>query len=48
MLRILVTINNSLQKCSVQVTEAKDRKSIGEGKVQITFSKLEENSHETQ
>lgn len=45
---ILVSINSSLQKCTVQVTEAKDRISIEEGKVQLIFSKVEENSQKTQ
>lgn len=43
-----MAIDNGLQKCTVQVTEAKDRISVGEGKVRLTFSKLEGNSQKTQ
>lgn len=38
-----MTINNSLQKCTVQATEVKDRISTGEGNVWLTFSKQKEN-----
>lgn len=48
MLNTLAAIDNSLQKCNVQVTEAKERISIGEGNFRQTFKKLEENPQKTQ
>lgn len=43
-----MAIDNSLQKCAVQVIEVKDRISIGEGNVWLTFSKQKDNFRKTQ
>lgn len=48
MLRALVAIDNSIQKCKVQVTEAKDRISIREENFHQTSRKLEKNPQKAQ
>lgn len=41
-----MAIDNGLQKCNVWVTEAEDRIFIWEGKVQLTFTRLDKNLSE--